>query len=187
MDGFCDQRFEYALFRGAPVGIAYVGLDGKWLEVNHQLVSMLGYSQSELLGMTFRSVTHPQDLDGDNEEVNRMLGTPDPEGYNMVKRYITKQGSSVWLALHVKPIIEHGHVKMFVSWMIPLPNHGKFAVKQDAKTGEVYVRPQQDLFEIVLDTIKNKPKQAVVFLAIIAMISGKNAIDVLITALEALK
>ncbi len=44
-----DRRFRMA-FEQAAVGMAHVGLDGKFLRVNRRLAEMLGYSAEELLG-----------------------------------------------------------------------------------------------------------------------------------------
>src|SRR5690242_19901382 len=48
-------------FQDAPIGVALVGVDGRWLQVNPALCRLLGYSADELLGMTFMDVTHPDD------------------------------------------------------------------------------------------------------------------------------
>ncbi len=51
-----------ATFEQAAVGVAHVGLDGRWLRVNARLCAMLGYTEAELLSRTFQEVTHPDDL-----------------------------------------------------------------------------------------------------------------------------
>ncbi len=47
-----EERFR-STFDQAAVGIAHVGLDGKWLCLNDKLCIILGYSQEELLKTTF--------------------------------------------------------------------------------------------------------------------------------------
>jgi PAS domain S-box-containing protein len=92
-------RFR-ATFEQAAVGIAHVGLDGRWLRVNDKLCQIVGYSRDELLRLTFQDITHPQDLDTDLDHVRQVLDGKIP-GYGMEKRYIHKRGDVVWIQLTV--------------------------------------------------------------------------------------
>jgi PAS domain S-box-containing protein len=56
-----EAQFRNA-FDYAGIGMALVGLDGHWLQVNQNLRHMLGYTEPELLARTFQDVTHPDDL-----------------------------------------------------------------------------------------------------------------------------
>ena len=58
-----EERFRSA-FDYAPIGMALVGLDGRWLRVNPMLCEITGYTESELLAGTFHDITHPDDLRG---------------------------------------------------------------------------------------------------------------------------
>src|SRR5277367_350382 len=55
-----EERFRSA-FETAGHGMAIVGLDGRFLEVNKAWMTITGYSRSELLGMDYQSITHSQD------------------------------------------------------------------------------------------------------------------------------
>ena len=44
------------------MGIAHVGVDGRWLRVNDRLCAIVGYPREELLRRTFQDITHPDDL-----------------------------------------------------------------------------------------------------------------------------
>jgi len=57
-----DQAFEHS-----AIGIALLGLDGRWMRVNPQLCSMLGYTEAELLALRATDITHPDDLDASDE------------------------------------------------------------------------------------------------------------------------
>jgi PAS domain S-box-containing protein len=89
-----------ATFEQAAVGIAHVGLDGRWLRVNDKLCAVVGYPREELLRMTFQDITHPDDLETDLEYVRRVL-VGDINTYSMEKRYIRKDRSIVWIMLTV--------------------------------------------------------------------------------------
>ena len=94
-----EQRFT-ATFDQAAVGIARVGPDGQWLDVNKKLCEIVGYSREELLAKTFQDITYPEDLDGDLALVEQTLaGTRD--AYAIDKRYIQRSGDLIWIRLTV--------------------------------------------------------------------------------------
>ncbi|MGQ0843191.1 MAG: PAS domain S-box protein [Sporichthyaceae bacterium] len=85
-------------FVHAPIGKALVELDGRWRRVNPALTRLLGYTESELLGLTFQDITHPDDLDADLEKVEHLLAGK-IDSYQMEKRYFTATGTTVWVLL----------------------------------------------------------------------------------------
>lgn len=92
-----EDRFRSA-FHSAAVGMALVGLDGQWLQVNRSLCTILGYSEAEMLTKTFGEMTHPDDLDGSLQCYHQaLLGKI--ESYQLEKRYIHKLGRTVWTLL----------------------------------------------------------------------------------------
>ena len=93
------QLFETA-FAHAPIGLALVSLEGRWLKVNAALCEWLGYSEAELLAQTFQEITHPDDLDTDLRQVERLVAG-EIERYTMPKRYFTRTGDEVWGNLSV--------------------------------------------------------------------------------------
>lgn len=94
-----EQRFSEA-FEHAPIGIALVRPDGKWLKVNRALCDLVGYSEADLLELTFQDVTHPEDLDLDLEVVRRMIDG-EIRSYQLEKRYIHADGHFVPVSLNV--------------------------------------------------------------------------------------
>jgi PAS domain S-box-containing protein len=91
--------FENA-FTHAAIGMALVGLDGRWLRVNPSLCQLVGYAEPELLASSFQDITHPDDLDTDLAYVGQML-RGEIESYQMEKRYRRRDGSLVWVMLSV--------------------------------------------------------------------------------------
>ena len=89
-----------ATFDQAAVGMAHVGLDGRWLRINRKLCEIVGYSGDELVDRTFQDITHPDDLDTDLGLVKRLLDG-EIDSYDLAKRYIRKDGSTVWIDLAV--------------------------------------------------------------------------------------
>lgn len=84
-----------ATFDNAAVGIAHVGLDGRWLRCNDAMCALTGYSREALLGRMFTEITHPDDTDQDWGAVRRLLAG-ETETFSIEKRYIRKDGSCLW-------------------------------------------------------------------------------------------
>ena len=114
-----QARFR-AAFDNAAVGMALVGLDGRWLLVNRALCAIVGYRESELLATTFQAITHREDLDADLAYVDRML-LGEIDHYEMEKRYIHKQGQIVWILLNVSMVRDaNQEPQYFVSEIIDI-------------------------------------------------------------------
>ncbi|MEP0710281.1 MAG: ATP-binding protein [Parvibaculum sp.] len=109
-----DQRFRMALM-GAAHGIAMVGLDGSWLQMNDALCRMLDYSKAEMRDRTFQDITFPDDLETDLDLLHECIeGRRD--GYQMEKRYIRKDGEIIWAHLAVAVLrAENGEPLYFIS------------------------------------------------------------------------
>jgi PAS domain S-box-containing protein len=89
-----------SIYEVAPVGIAEVGLDGKFLNMNARYHEILGYSKEELLQHTFQDVTHPDEVAAD-VDLYQQLQTGEIGTYTIEKRYLHKDGRVIWVSLHV--------------------------------------------------------------------------------------
>ncbi|WDZ95475.1 PAS domain S-box protein [Herbaspirillum sp. WKF16] len=94
-----EARFR-SVFELAKVGIALVRPDGGWLRVNDALCGIVGYSESELLPLSFQQITHPDDLNTDLQLLRRLVDDEIPQ-YQLEKRYIRKDGRQIWINLTV--------------------------------------------------------------------------------------
>ena len=94
-----QERFRRA-FDDAPIGMAVCDLEGRFLEVNQALCTITLYETADLIGRTFSSITHPDDLATDFGVIRAML---DGELGSSVdeKRYLRPDGSIVWVARSV--------------------------------------------------------------------------------------
>jgi PAS domain S-box-containing protein len=109
-----EQRFRTA-FERAPVGMALVGLDGAWLEVNQAFCEFLGYSEEELRQTTWQALTHPDDLDDDLASVEATLAGH-IDGYTIEKRYLRKDGKVVFGRLNAALVrAPDGEPRYFIS------------------------------------------------------------------------
>jgi len=94
-----EQLFRTS-FENAPIGMALVGLDGRFLRVNHSLCEIVGYDEPGLLAVDFQQITHPADLQADLDHY-ALLVAGETLSYALEKRYIHASGRPVWAELHV--------------------------------------------------------------------------------------
>jgi PAS domain S-box-containing protein len=87
-----------ALYEHAGVGIAQVGLDGRFLQVNPRLCETLGYSSETMLQGTFQELTHPDDLTANLKYLNELL-VGKRHSFSMEKRYRRSDNTWVWVDL----------------------------------------------------------------------------------------
>jgi PAS domain S-box-containing protein len=95
-----SEELHRQTFEQAAVGMAHLDLHGQWIKVNQRLCDILQYSRDELLKLTFQDITHPDDLQADLALVNQLLIGAIPH-YQMEKRYLRKDKSTVWVELTV--------------------------------------------------------------------------------------
>ncbi|WP_223637805.1 PAS domain-containing sensor histidine kinase [Corallococcus sp. EGB] len=88
-----EERFRTS-FEGAPVGMALVGLDGRFLHVNAALCGLVGYSREELLHQSFQDLTAPEDLALDQELAARMR-RGEMDSFQREKHYVRKDGRRI--------------------------------------------------------------------------------------------
>ncbi len=102
-----ERKFR-AVYEQAPLGIAlHNSKTGQFLQVNQKYCEFIGRTQEELLKIDFQTVTHPDDLQTDlnNMELLREGKIP---SFNMEKRYIRPDGSIIWGLLTVVPMWQEG-------------------------------------------------------------------------------
>ncbi len=96
-----EREAQLRSYFDAPyVGLAVTSLEKGWLEVNHSICAMLGYSAEELAGMTWAELTHPDDLPADLQQFQRLLAG-EIDTYGLEKRFIRKDGTILWVMLSV--------------------------------------------------------------------------------------
>jgi PAS domain S-box-containing protein len=135
-----EARFRSA-FDFAAIGMALVSPQGSWLQVNRAICQLIGYSEQELLALTFQDVTHPDDLTADLSYVGQVL-RGELDSYQMEKRYFHKQGHVVWVLLSVSLVrAEDGAPLHFVSQIQDISAR---------KAAEQAVRESEERFQLVV-------------------------------------
>jgi PAS domain S-box-containing protein len=97
-----EARFQVT-FENAPVGMAHVAPDGRWLRVNEALCRILGYAPDELTAKSFQDVTYADDVAASIARVDQMRDGK-IDRYDADKRYLRKDGTIVWVRLTVSGV-----------------------------------------------------------------------------------
>ena len=90
-----EERFRSA-FDHAPIGVALVTLEGRWLRVNRSFCEITGYPEDRLLSRSVGDIVHPDDADGDRDFAQGMPAG-DLRSYHVEKRYIHAEGHEVFV------------------------------------------------------------------------------------------
>ena len=94
-----QARFETA-FTSAPIGMALVDMQGRWLQVNDALCRIVGHTRDGLKATTLHAIAHPEDVDRDERSFCDLLCGNIPS-YQVEKRYRHAFGHYLWVLLTV--------------------------------------------------------------------------------------
>jgi diguanylate cyclase (GGDEF)-like protein/PAS domain S-box-containing protein len=96
-----NQRFRTA-FTHASIGMAIVSLEGKILQVNQALCALVGLTEKELLGHTFRGLLHRGDAALLQRHVDSLVARQD-EAFSIELRCRGVAHAETWVSLHCAP------------------------------------------------------------------------------------
>lgn len=94
-----EDRFRMAM-RASGIGMAIVDLQGRWVEINPALESLLGYSSAEMVGRTTAEFTHPDDIALSSSLLEGLADGAIP-ALDARKRYLRRDGAAVWTHANV--------------------------------------------------------------------------------------
>jgi PAS domain S-box-containing protein len=94
-----EQRFR-GVFENAGLGIALLNEEGTILEANPTLEQMMAYDPGDLRGTHFGTLTHPEDLELDDQLYNELVAG-NRDRYQLEKRYLRPDGEPFWGRLTV--------------------------------------------------------------------------------------
>ena len=93
-----ESRF-HTVFREAPLGIAVVDSEtGGIIELNRRVEEITGWSRDQLVGGQWMHITHPDDV-ARNLELIAAMRDGRIDHYQLEKRYLRPDGSTVWVRL----------------------------------------------------------------------------------------
>ena len=112
-----ERRFRTA-FDDAPNGMAIIGLDGRFLQVNRAGCEFLGYSEAELQQMDDQGIVHPEDIDQESDALESML-RGERRSYGWEPRIVRRDGSVRWVRVQTSLVRdEQGDPSYFISQSI---------------------------------------------------------------------
>jgi PAS domain S-box-containing protein len=88
-----EERFRTAI-TNAPIGIATSDVNKRFITANIAFCKVLGYTEDELRSMTFKDITHPQDIKDSIENISALDAGKMPS-FIQEKRYIKRNGEII--------------------------------------------------------------------------------------------
>lgn len=105
-----ELRFR-TVFERSPVGIALVdSRTGQTLQVNPKFCEISGRGVDELLGIDFRSITHPGEI-AEYGEPRQQLVEQKATSYEVEEKYARPDGSERWVRILVVPLWVEGETR----------------------------------------------------------------------------
>ncbi|MEM6351030.1 MAG: EAL domain-containing protein [Cyanobacteria bacterium P01_D01_bin.14] len=100
-----DVHFR-AIYQQAGVGISQADLTtGRYISVNQRFCDIVGYTETELLRMSYRDITHPDDVGVNTASVSQLLSGR-TKTISAEKRYIRRDGTIRWVRLNLSVICD---------------------------------------------------------------------------------
>jgi PAS domain S-box-containing protein len=97
---FDPQALFDHIYANAPIGIALISLERKWINVNPAICRIFGYSEEELKHFTIDDIRHPDDQHNSSGFLTELLDGVIPS-FDLENRYFNKNGDIVWTSVHV--------------------------------------------------------------------------------------
>lgn len=88
-----ETRFR-SIFENANIAMTVANNEGKILMCNQAFIDLIGYTKDELLKMSFKDFSHPDDYDKDRFYYTSLM-KGEIDKYRIEKRYIRKNGNVV--------------------------------------------------------------------------------------------
>ncbi|MBP0004696.1 MAG: PAS domain S-box protein [Cyanobacteria bacterium SBC] len=139
-----SARLFQTAFSEAPIGMALVGLDQRFQQVNAALCQILGYSEEDLLQKTVSEITHPLDRERENTYKQESIAG-DRLNFQMEKRYLHADGHIVWGNLSVS-LVRDGDGN-------PLYYIGQLEDITDRKQSEIILRDSEVRYRTLVENI----------------------------------
>jgi PAS domain S-box-containing protein len=137
-----EERWR-SVFENSAIGVALTDLNGRFLATNHVYQAIVGYTEEELRALCFLDVTHE-----DYREPNWALITELLEGkrqqFQIEKKYLRKDGSSIWVSNNVSLVPGTERVPRFIMALSEDITERKRA-EQALRRSEAYLAEAQRL------------------------------------------
>jgi PAS domain S-box-containing protein len=140
-----EEKFKEA-FEQSAVGMAILDINGYYLETNERLSKIFGYSKEELKKLTFMAITHPDDLDEDLANKER-LDTGIVPNFSSEKRFIHKNKSVIWTQMHVTIVSDSNGITRYMPQIIDITDRKKIEVENALLTDMLFKNKTEQLYK----------------------------------------
>lgn len=91
------------LFQHSKIGLAFIGIDGRFFKINDTMCDLFGYSPEELLHSDFQNLIHPDESKKSADEFVQLLEET-AEKFTSEIRYIHRMGNIIWVSRTVSMV-----------------------------------------------------------------------------------
>ncbi|AOT08153.1 PAS domain S-box protein [Pseudoalteromonas luteoviolacea] len=103
----------HAAFSQAAVGICRVALDGRFIEVNEKMCDIFELSESEILSLNYKDLTHPEDRSQSKTLVQDLVEGKQ-RSFTLDKRYVNNSGKAFWATTSVSLVSDADNVAKYM-------------------------------------------------------------------------
>ena len=108
-----QEQFEN-LFNFGNIGLAITSPQKTWLQVNNEILNILGYSKEELFETTWDKISYEEDINKDLILFNDVL-TGKIDNYQIEKRFVKKDGEIVETILTLSAYKRNNQIEYFLA------------------------------------------------------------------------
>ena len=138
-----EEQFR-VLFEHAPIPMTLNAPDLTYVRVNPAFCKLLGFGPEELLGHTFRKITHPEDIE-DNVKLDHRILKGEIQSAKMRKRYISKSGETIHVELYVGKIHDaSGNFQYLVAQILDIT--ARVQVEEEKQAAEQALAGSEAMF-----------------------------------------
>ena len=135
-----DELFKH-VFDYSNVGKSITSPNGV-INVNKAFCNLLGYNKEELRNKKWQEITHPDDLELSQYEVNKIRGgAVDQVRFN--KRFLHKNGSVIWVDLSSSAFLNNTGELQLISTVIDITESKRSELLLKEKTEEIEAQNEE--------------------------------------------
>ncbi|NER38004.1 MAG: PAS domain S-box protein [Oscillatoria sp. SIO1A7] len=154
------ERFRNA-FESAAIGMAMVSPEGLFLSVNKPFFQIFGYEEEELVGLSFRELSHPNDLEISLSKMGQLLAGKMPY-FHLEKRYFHKNGHIIWASIGVSLVRDPQQKPLYFIAQIQDISYRKRA-EQTLRWQEALLRSMADSSPLAFYVVDNRTDEILYF------------------------
>lgn len=135
-------EFFRRVYMEGPLGIAVSSPDFRFVSANAAFCDMMGYSESKLISMSSRDITHPAHVGKDAAAIAK-LHAGEMLVYKTEKRYIRSSGQIFWATVTLSALRSaQGRVKYFMALVEDI---------SDRKQTDLALQESEELFRRIIE------------------------------------